>query len=255
MTDDISPTERAFLALEFLASRGGINISDLTQHLDMPKTSAHRLLTNLESFGYIRKSEGRGFKIAPRLLELSAMISTAAHSQAPVHSILAGLTRATGESASFGILNGYELEYIDSVSADTRLTLQFQAGHRAPLHCTSSGRVILSLMSNRDFTKFLASGPWERFTPRTVCDPESLQKVIEVTRNQGFAITDSEFTLGVIGAAVPVFTAENRLVGCVSVSAPHARKTEEDLLKIIPIMNDAARRITSCLAASEDDYL
>ncbi|WP_449432488.1 IclR family transcriptional regulator [Pseudomonas putida] len=255
MTEDVSPTERAFLALELLAKRGSINISDLIQHLDMPKTSAHRLLSNLESFGYIRKSEGRGFKIAPRLLELSAMISIASHAQAPVHSILVGLTRATGESASFGILNGYELEYIDSATADTRLTLQFQAGQRAPLHCTSSGRVVLSLMSNRNLSKYLASGPWERFTPRTVCEADELEKIIEKTRKNGYAITDSEYTLGVIGAAVPVFTAENRLVGCVSVSAPQARKTEEDLIKAIPLMNDAARRITACLAAAEDEGL
>lgn len=252
MADDISPTERAFLVLEFLAKRGGISITDLTQHMDMPKTSAHRLLSNLESFGYIRKSPGRDFTIAPRLLELSAVISRSALGGAAVHAVLVDLTRATGESTSFGIPIDNEMEYIDSAAADTRLTLQFQAGHRAPLHCTSSGRVVLSQMPKRDLNQYLASGPWTGYTPGTVTDPILLASIIDRVRKQGFAITDSEFTIGVIGAAVPVFTPGNHLIGCLSLSAPQARQSEADLRAMIPLMQQASERITACFAVSDE---
>ncbi|BBI43230.1 IclR family transcriptional regulator [Pseudomonas syringae] len=247
MADDISPTERAFLVLEFLAKRGEISINDLTQHMGMPKTSAHRLLGNLESFGYVRKLAGRDYVIAPRLLELSSTIARAAMVNAPVHSILMELTRTTGESCSLGVLVDNEMEYIDSAAADTRLTLQFQAGHRAPLYCTSSGRIALSQMSKRDLSRYLVSGPWQSFTPNTVTDPEQLAEIIDQTRSQGYAITDSEFTLGVIGAAVPVFTPEKQLMGCLSISAPQARQSEGQVLAMIPMMLEASVKISACM--------
>lgn len=250
MADDISPTERAFLVLEFLAKRGEISITDLTQHMGMPKTSAHRLLGNLESFGYVRKSSGRDFVIAPRLLELSATIAKAAMVNAPIHSILMDLTRATGESCSLGVVVDNELEYIDSASADTRLTLQFQAGHRAPLYCTSSGRVVLSRMSKRDLSRYLATGPWQSYTPGTVTDPSQLSDIIDQTRSQGYAITDSEFTIGVIGAAVPVLSPEGQLMGCLSISAPQARQSEAQISAMIPMMIEASKKVSVCMSAT-----
>lgn len=252
MADDLSPTERAFTVLEFLAKRGEISITDLTQLMDMPKTSAHRLLGNLESFGYIRRSTGRDFVIAPRLLELSSTIAKAALANAPVHAVLVELTRITGESSSLGILVDNELEYIDSAAADTRLTLLFQAGHKAPLYCTSSGRVVLSLMSKRDLSRYMASGPWQAYTQSTVTDPNVLAEVIKLTREQGFAVTDSEFTLGVIGAAVPVLTPEGQLLGCLSISAPQARQSAQQIQDMIPRMQEASAKIAMLMSQTSE---
>lgn len=255
-TDDISPTERAFSVLEMLGRSGTVVVADLVTALGIPKTTAHRLVGNLEDYGYLQKSSDRGqYTVAPRLLELASSILQSAMTQAPTHAVLMDLTRRIGESSSLGMMRGKDLVYIDSATADSPLTLLFQSGQRAPLYCTSSGRVVLAHMDKRQLDSFLMSGPWERMTPFTIVEPARLQQEVEQVRAQGFATSESEFVVGVVGAAVPVYGPTNKLVACLSISAPTARKALTDLIELIPLMQNSSKRITRILSVlhAEDE--
>ncbi len=248
--EDVSPTERAFGVLEMLGRSGTVGVSDLVTALGIPKTTAHRLVGNLEEYGYLQKAFDRGqYTVAPRLLELASSIMHSAMTQAPIHAVLMDLTRRIGETSSLGMMRGTDLIYIDSATADSPLTLLFQSGQRAPLYCTSSGRVVLAHMDKRQLDSYLMSGPWERMTPFTIVDPAQLQQEIERVRAQGYASSESEFVVGVVGAAVPVYGPTNKLVACLSISAPSARKALTDLVEVIPLMQNASKRITRILSA------
>lgn len=253
-SEDESPTERALRVLEMVARSGSVSINDLMTAMGVPKTTAHRLLTNLEDSGFIQKSFDRGqFIVAPRLLEMAADITQSAIMQAPVHAVLMDLTRRTGETSSLGMMRGTDLIYVDSATADSPLTLLFQTGQKAPLYCTSSGRVVLAHMDKRRLDSFLLSGPWERLTPFTISEPEALAKEVSNVKTQGYATSESEFVVGVVGAAVPVYGPSGKLVACVSISAPLARKSLNDIVEIIPLMQNASKRITRILEAQGHD--
>lgn len=245
MNEAPSPTERAFIVIEMLTMQGSVRFADLVHELGMSKTAAHRLLANLESNRYVQKG-ARGFQLGPRLYAFSAGILRTALSQASVRAILNRLSLQTGESCGIAILKGGELEYVESVVAGARLTSMFQPGQHAPIHCTSSGRVFLSMMSKQDLEHFYASSPWTRFTPSTVCEAKYLRPIIEQTRRRGFAITGAEFTIGLVGAAVPVYSPERHLLACLNIFAPLARRTEQDIRELMPLLKDAASQITEC---------
>lgn len=253
---DVSPTERAFSVLEMLGRSASVGVSDIVTALGIPKTTAHRMIGNLEEYGYIQRAFDRGrYVVAPKLLELAASIMQSATMQAPIHAVLMDLTRRAGETTSLGLMRGTDLVYVDSATADSPLTLLFQTGQRAPLYCTSSGRVVLAHMDKRQFDSYLLSGPWERVTPFTISDPAELQKEVERVRAQGFASSESEFVVGVVGAAVPVYGPGGKLVACLSISAPSARKSLDDLVQVVPLMKSAASRISKIIesSGSQDD--
>lgn len=54
--------------------------------------------------------------------------------------------------------------------------------------------------------------------------------------------------VGVVGATVPVYGPTNKLVACLSISAPSARKALDDLAEMIPLMQNAFKRITRILS-------
>jgi IclR family transcriptional regulator, acetate operon repressor len=251
---EVSPTERAFHIIEMTAQLGRVSTADVVTALGIPKTTAHRLVGNLEDFGFLEHGIERGrYQIGPRLLELATNILAASTSHGPIHALLMELSRRTSETVSLGVMRGSEVVYIDSAIGNSPLTLNFQKGHRAPVHCTSSGRVFLANMEKKQLDAYMLSGPWEPITPYTIVDPDRLRLEIDQVRKQGYASNDSEFAIGVVGTAVPIAGPNGRVMACLSISAPKARKSLEEVTLLVPMMQAAALRITKILAVVDDD--
>jgi IclR family transcriptional regulator, acetate operon repressor len=250
---EVSPTERAFHIIEMTAQLGRVSTADVVTALGIPKTTAHRLVGNLEDFGFLEHGIERGrYQIGPRLLELATNILAASTAHGPIHALLMELSRRTSETVSLGVMRGSEVVYIDSAIGNSPLTLNFQKGHRAPVHCTSSGRVFLANMEKKQLDAYMLSGPWEPITPYTIVDPDRLRLEIEQVRKQGYASNDSEFAIGVVGAAVPIAGPNGRVMACLSISAPKARKSLEEVTLLVPMMQAAALRITKILTVVEE---
>ncbi|WP_349975711.1 IclR family transcriptional regulator [Pseudomonas sp. WHRI 8519] len=238
-----SPTAKAFKLIELFRDRSEVRFSDLVAQLGMSRTAAHRLLATLEEQRLLHRAVG-GFELGPRLHQLATQSISAALSSGGIRMILTELCKTTGESCGLSILKTGEVEYVNTITAGARLTSMFQPGHRGPLHCTSSGRVFLASMAQVDIEHFYASAPWTRFTDQTVCDARQLRRVIENTRRQGFAVTGAEFTLGLVGGAVPVYTPSGAIMACLNIFAPQVRRTEQDIQGFVPVLKAASARIT-----------
>lgn len=246
MSEPKTPTERAFEVIELLTKQRFIRFTDLIDQVGMSRTAAHRLLANLEQGRYLLKGAS-GFELGPRLHRLASKLAGTALSSGAMREILKTLSIRTGESCGLAILKGGEVEYVQSYVAGARLTSMFQPGQRGPLHCTSSGRIFLASMSKENLEHFYASSPWTRFTLNTVCEARLLRPIIEHTRRQGYAITGAEFTVGVVGGAVPVFSPQGALLGCLNVFAPTARLSESDVLDLMPLLKHTSYKITEAL--------
>ena len=245
-----SPTERAFNIVELVAKTGEISLGEMIAALQLPRPTISRMVANLEAGGYLRKTTGRGrYVIGTRLVNFAENILRGTASQASSHVVLMELSRAVGESCALGAMRGGEIIYLDSVSTNTPLTLQFLAGQSAPLHCTSSGLLFLSDMPKNRFDDYLKIAPWEAYTPHTVTMAKDLVELIEEVRDQGYATNDSGYVMGVVGIAVPIYGNGGSIISCLSVAAPSVRKTIPELEQILPRLRDAADRIGRTMLA------
>lgn len=246
--DASTPVARIFAVLELAASAGSISVSGIVDALAIPRPSAHRIVSMLETKGYLQKLPGRaGYGPAPRLVGLAADVMSATVVYAPLQLVLGDLARRTGETCSLAMLSGGEVEYIASAFGNSPLTLQFQAGQRTPVHCTSSGRIFLANMSEERLGRFLATGPWQAITPHTITDPKALREELLLIRRQGYATNDSEFIVGVVGAAVPVRSEDDRVLAVLTISAPKIRMSVEKLTSFVPAMRSAAAKIARAI--------
>ena len=244
-----SPTERVFRILEVVASRGTTSISEIISTSGIPRPTVSRTVAGLENDGYLRRTTGRGrYSVGTRLVEVASNVLRSTASQAATDTVLLELNRIVGETCSLAALRGGEVVYLGSVASDAPLTLQFEAGHKAPLHCTSSGQLFLGEMSNAQFRAYLKSGPWNAYTRHTITDPARLTRIIEQVRAQDFATNQSTFVDGVMGIAVPVRDSNGRLLACVTVSAPSSRKSIDDLMSNLTELRSAADRLGRVLS-------
>lgn len=243
-----TPVERLFAVIDLAAKMGTISVADIVYLLDLPRPTAHRLVSTLQDLHYLQRLPVKGkYAVAPKLVSLATSVLASTMVYAPMQALLSAVAQKTGETCGVAVLVDGEVEYISSVMGQSPLTLQFQAGQKAPLYCTSSGQVLLASLSPEEQARYLASGPWERRTPNTVFDPAALAARLKRVRSQGYAANESEYILGVVGAAVPIEDEESRVVAALTLSAPMGRRTLADVVDMIPTLRNYAERIRRVL--------
>jgi IclR family acetate operon transcriptional repressor len=240
-----APVARLFDVLKLIASMGMASAADIVYMLDIPRPTAHRLVNTLSRMQLIQKMPVKGkYAVAPKLLDLATSILHSTVVYVPLQTLLNDLARKTGETCSLAVMSTGGVEYIASAIGHSPLTLQFQAGQKTPLHCTSSGRVLLASLDEETLSRFLSTGPWESVTPFSTTDPKVLRRKVLAVRTDGYALNDSEYVVGVVGVAVPVKNGDGDVVAALTLSAPKSRHTAGDMAKLVPTIRGYASRVS-----------
>src|SRR5258708_40035717 len=109
----------------------------------VPVPTAQRLVAQVEMRGLLKRALGsKKVTVGKALLQLSlSALDAAVRSDRP-HQILLALSADLSEHTQVGIRSGNDVLYIDTASAPRSSGgLLFEQGRRAPLHCTSIGKI------------------------------------------------------------------------------------------------------------------
>jgi len=243
------PTIKALAILETLATaRRPLGVSDISALQNMPKPTAHRIVRMLESEGLLQREPGkRHFVPGARLMQLGLGIVSASMLQAPRHAILESLSSRIGETCNFGVMVGTNTVYLDRVESAWPLGLRFEPGSRVPLHCTAMGKLFLSMLPARKRAALLRTLPLHPYTDVTIIDPVRLERELDKIRSLKISTDNQEFLAGVVCVAVPVNGPQGQPVAALAISAPLARMTLEQGLRHVPLLQDAAARLSETI--------
>jgi len=244
------PTVKAVAILEAMATvKRALAVSEIGVLLGLPKPTAHRIVRMLENEGLLQREPGsRRLVPGGRLVRLGLELVAASMQQAPRHAILEALSQEVGETCNFGVMAGSHVLYVDRVEAAWPFGLRFEPGSRVPLHCTSMGKLFLSLFPPRKRALLLESIELHRYTDNTITDPARFEDEMQKIKRSGVSIDNQEFLAGVVCIAVPVRGPSSQTVGAIAVSAPVARMTMEKAVQQVPLMQTAAARLSSTIA-------
>jgi IclR family transcriptional regulator, acetate operon repressor len=245
-----TPTMRLFSLLELIAAKDQfVSLQGLVEETGMPKPTLHRMLQQLEGAGLlIRQGDGRHYGTGARLRRLAENLLLNATQYGARHAVLRHLVDEIGESCNVTALSGNEVVYLDRVETPEPLRFYLHAGSRVPVHCSASGKMILSQMSPAQRRKLLAHAPLVQHTPKTLTDLDQLERELEQVRRNGYALDDEEFLPGLVCVAVLVPTAGRSATGrsnlCVAAQAPVMRLTTDKALQLLPALQRAASAIS-----------
>jgi IclR family acetate operon transcriptional repressor len=240
------PTVKAVAILEAMATaRRPLGVSELGVLLGLPKPTAHRIVRMLESEGLLQREPGsRRYVSGARLVRLGLGIVAASMLSAPRHAILEALSQKIGETCNFGVMAGSHVVYLDRVESAWPFGLRFEPGSRVPLHCTSMGKLFLSLLPAQKRALLLKSISLYRYTENTFTDAAHLETELEKIRSTHVSIDNQEFLAGVVCVAVPVRDPSGQPVAALAVSAPLARMSMQQGLQHVPLLQAAAEQLT-----------
>ncbi|NBM15478.1 IclR family transcriptional regulator C-terminal domain-containing protein [Streptomyces sp. GC420] len=227
----------------------GMTLSAVAGATGLARATARRSLLTLEQLGYAA-SDGRRFRLLPRVLELGyASLSDRGFPEL-VQPHMAELVKRVGESASMAVLDGQEIVYVARVPTVRIMSVNIRLGTRFPAYATSMGRVLLAGLGPQERAVRLPRVLPEPPTSRTVTSPARLARIVEETERRGYALVDGELEEGLRSLAVPVHDASGRVVAALNLAQHSGRGTPEDMVDaLLPALRETAAHIESDLRA------
>ncbi|HOO90079.1 MAG TPA: IclR family transcriptional regulator [Syntrophales bacterium] len=226
-TNLVQTIERMASIFEVLGNYpNGLSLGVLSEKVDLPKGTTHRLLTSMAYFDFIRQdTASKQYHLGFKLLELGNILLSHIDLRKEAHPYLVTLSEEVQETVHLVILDQNKALYIDKVDLHSRWGLQMvsKLGSRIPLHCSAVGKVLLAYMPEREADAIIQDDTLERLTGNTITDPVELKRNVASVREKGYAIDDEENEPGVRCIAAPIRNYIGQVVAAMSVSGATTR--------------------------------
>jgi DNA-binding IclR family transcriptional regulator len=213
--------DKSVSILAFLSRGGSASLAGVVEGTGLPRPTAHRLLSALETHHLVSRQDGR-YVLGLRLLgwgNRAAGVGLVGRSRP----VLEGLRDESGESTQLYVREGDHRVCVASVERATGLRDTVPVGAVMPLARGSAGKVLLA------------------FAPGGVERPDAPE--LGGIRARGWAQSVAEREAGVASVSAPVFGEDGRLRAAVSISGPISRLTENPGRRFSQLIVDAAREI------------
>jgi len=241
--------DKALSVLERLSlHERDVDLATLTREMQMPKTTLLRLLNTLRRHNFVHQDEQtKRFRLGWALIYLGRAAGRAFDLVGFIHPYLERLSRDSGETANLVFLDRHTAVYVDQVVTDNIIRGVPAVGAPLGLHCTASGKALLSRLPAERREEILGKIHLERLTEKTITDLAALRRAIEEARQQGYALDDEETEPGGRCVAAPVMGKEGNVVAAISVMGPNNRVNPDTLPRLSQLVHQAAEEISKAL--------
>jgi DNA-binding IclR family transcriptional regulator len=155
------------------------------------------------------------------------------------------LSESCPEAISASILEFREIRYIARFESSETLRVSIGEGTRFPAHCTATGKVLLSGLSNTQLEKLY--DPREdipTLTKNSIGSFTRLLKELEKVRAENMALDFEEALVDVNCVARPVRDSKNEIKTAISISGPASRMTKQKMLNFAELLLDTSIQIS-----------
>jgi len=234
----VQSVERAIAILrEFSVEQPTLGVTELSERLGLHKSTVHRLLASLVVGGFMRRTPKRKYRLGTRLIELGYNVINTQGLLQVAHPYLHYLAERVGELAYLGVRDGdSRLNVMQSEPPELKESVGWVA--RAPLGCTSSGKILLAHMSEDEVAAYLEKG-LPRMTAKSITDPTDLRRELQRVREEGFGTSFEEFREGTNAISVPI-AKDSMVVAALAVVGYSYSLTQEKAMRSLEIMRGVA---------------
>lgn len=240
--------DRGMLVLGVLAERDGVSLSELSERSEQSSATVYRVLITLQSREIVEFEEhtqlwyiGAGaFRIGSVFLNRTNILQRS-------RPVMQNLMRLIGETANLGIERNDWVLFVSQVESSQTIRAFFPPGTRNPMHASGIGKTLMANFSKDRVQKIITEQGLERFTDKTITDPDHLFSELESIKRKGFAVDDEERTEGMRCIAAPIFDAYGDPIAGLSISGPTFRIPQNATTKIGEIVSESAQAVTKDL--------
>lgn len=234
--------ERGMAILELLSTdRNGMQLSRVSEALDIPHSATHRLLTSLMEMGYVHQTREMGnYCLSLKAVSLGIRFVSKNDLIDLARPLIDELASVSGELSRLGLIDGERLVWV-AKSLGTRAGLRYDpdSGAEAPLFCTASGLIWLASMSDEEALARVMKtgfGRAEDYGPNAARTPEEFLKQLRRARTAGYATVTNSFEVATAAMAALIREQHGEPVGVLTIAGPMFRMTAKRMQELAPTL-------------------
>ncbi|MDW7711043.1 MAG: IclR family transcriptional regulator [Deferrisomatales bacterium] len=246
--------ERAISILNaFSFDERELSLGSLTEKTALSKPTVFRILSTLESHGYVSQDPARGsYRLGSKFLELGGL---ALSSVGPRNAARPHLDRLRAElrvTILFGVLIDDQLVYVDKRESEGPIRIVSDVGLRRNPNYGMLGMALMAFLEDAEAERLLARFPLEPYTRFSLTDPEAFRRRLREVRREGYAVETNEAIEGVWGVAAPVRDARREVVAAVGAASPLGEKSERRVAEVTERVRACACAISEAMGFPAD---
>lgn len=245
-SSNLSSVENALKVLEcFTIDKTEKRVTQIANELNLAKSTISRLLKTLLNEGYVKKNpETQKYSLGNKILTLYSALISNMEIVKEAHPILEELAKSTSESVQLAEIEGSNVIYMEQIKSSYPIQIFAHIGRINPIHCTSSGKLLLAYQNVENIEKTLSNNELEKYTSSTITDINILKKELLEIRRLGYCFIENEFIEGIVSIAAPIRDYNKNVIAAVSLVGPIQRingiKAQQFINKVV----EASKKIS-----------
>lgn len=223
--DRVKSVGTMFAILEYIQNNGPTGVTELGRELRMSKGGVHRYLRTLVDEGYAVNDDGT-YDLGLRFLTLGEHVRQSFPHSDLIREKVTELADDTGQRTQFlAEEHGYGV-YLYRERGTRAANFEAVAGKVVHLHTTAAGKAILAHLPEEAVEEIIGTHGLATETENSITEPAELFAALDAVRGAGYAVNRQEHLVGLHAVGVPVFDADDEILGGLSVSGPSHRMEE-----------------------------
>lgn len=235
--------DRALAIVELLAHNvHGLPMSEVGDRLRIPRTAAHRILSDLKETGYVKQDPNSSqYMLTVKLASLALSYLAATGITDAAQPLLDDLASDSGELVRLAVTEGDDLIWVAKAQgARTGLRYDPDAGLEIYFPATANGIAFLAALDDERALSLISRQGMERAREMGPGAPQTLRALmeqIEQARERGYAVVFDAYEAGTSAIAAAVRIDEKSApIGTVSIAGPSIRMTAERMNVLAPLV-------------------
>jgi len=247
----MSVLEKATQILDVVAEApDAATLTSIAQRLGQPRSSTHRLLSELVQLGLLFRIGAANYVPGPRLARWGEAASGVSDVVRISKAAMLRLRDEIGESVHLYVRQRDRRVCVSAVEGNYELRHFTEVGKPLPLSVGASGKVLLAFADQATRAQELRRVAREPLTARAP-NLEDLTAQLDDIRESGWSMSFGEREEGLAAAAVPIRDQAGGVSAALAISGPTARLTAERLEALRPELSAAAQEISAFQGWSE----
>jgi DNA-binding IclR family transcriptional regulator len=244
----VAVVQHTLRVLETFLEEGGEEQSakEISDRLGLNRSRVFRLLSTLESQGYVRQDRStKRYRLGLKLFELGQVVVKQFDLVHVAEPILDGLTEHTGETSYIYLLDGLEAVTVAKRECTQPMRIHAQIGQRDTLESGAACNLLLAHLPLESIDRVLRDHPLPQRTSRTVTDRADLKKKLAEIRELGYHLSREEDQEGVDAIAAPIRDRNGQVVAALAIAGPSLRFTPEKTRSFVRLVCETAAQIST----------
>lgn len=227
--------DRALRIIQALQKMDGGSVTEISNHVNLPKSTVHNHLQTLYANEYVTQVDDE-YRASLRFLEHGGYTRNQMDIFQVAKPEIKTLAEETGELANLVVEEHGLGVYLYREHGEEAVELDSYAGKRQYLHSTAFGKAMLAFMQEERVEEILDRHGLPARTEQTVTDGDDLLEDLAAIRDRGFSYDDEESLKGLRCVAAPIQSTDGDVIGAVSVSGPISRLSGDRFTEEVPDM-------------------